>query len=316
MKLKNMHVKIQNAKDSFWSFCQGINSDIKRGDPNTWSSRWPAHPGNGIFSSFGFNHSQFCWQTRCLAAVKKAFASIWGTNDLLVSFDAGNVFRPWKVNPLWLTDSNWWHVDQNSIIGPERQGRVCVQGFVTYYDATEVTGGLCVIPGSHKYHSEVCARADSAKFKMDYVSIRPSDPLLQENDGVLVLAKAGDLILWDSRTVHCNTHALNPSPPAHSTSTLAEHATHEDNKDIIRLVSYVCMLPRSLATQKVIESRKAAFLSRTPTSHWPTKEVTSYASTRGHQVNLRECPKDMLYLVGYTDEEIAAAHTEWQCSIQ
>lgn len=32
--------------------------------------------------------------------------------DLIVSFDGGNAFRPWKIKPEWSTDGGWWHVDQ------------------------------------------------------------------------------------------------------------------------------------------------------------------------------------------------------------
>ena len=35
--------------------------------------------------------------------VQESFAAIWGTEDLLVSFDGGNIFRPWRYNPEWLT---------------------------------------------------------------------------------------------------------------------------------------------------------------------------------------------------------------------
>jgi hypothetical protein len=79
---------------------------------------------------------------------------------------------------------------QNSRRGSSRSGRVCVQGLVTYFDATADTGGLCVIPGSHRDHDALCARAASAKAGIDFVSVAADDPILS-GGGVLVCARAG-----------------------------------------------------------------------------------------------------------------------------
>jgi ectoine hydroxylase-related dioxygenase (phytanoyl-CoA dioxygenase family) len=65
----------------------------------------------------------------------------------------------------WLTFGGWWHVDQNAKNESSR-GKVCFQGQVSYYDADEFTGGLCVVAGSHKYHNELCARYDEQAFKV------------------------------------------------------------------------------------------------------------------------------------------------------
>jgi hypothetical protein len=76
-----------------------------------------------------------------------------------------------------------------------------VQGLVTYYDATEDTGGLCVIPASHRAHDELCNRSASAKSLIDFVSVNAHDPILS-GGGILVCAQAGG-------TGRCATH----SPP-------------------------------------------------------------------------------------------------------
>ena len=74
----------------------------------------------------------------------------------------------------------------------------------------------------------------------------------------LVVAQAGDLILWDSRTVHCNTPALeNP--------TEAEHPT----TDFLRIASYVCMTPREFSDPTVVRVRERAYDNRMTTGHWP-----------------------------------------------
>ena len=81
-------------------------------------------------------------------------------------------------------------LNQNSRRGPSRSGRVCVQGLVTYTDATADTGGLCVIPGSHLDHDKLCERARSARAGSDFVSVDADDPILKCG-GVFVCAQAG-----------------------------------------------------------------------------------------------------------------------------
>jgi ectoine hydroxylase-related dioxygenase (phytanoyl-CoA dioxygenase family) len=90
-----------------------------------------------------------------------------------------------------------YHVDQNAY-RPGRKGKVCVQGLVTLLAANEHTGGLTVIPGSHRHHTEMCERSSMAKHIGDFIPIDNQDPLL-ENGALLLCAEAGDLIVWDSR---------------------------------------------------------------------------------------------------------------------
>eukprot|EP01038_Epipyxis_sp_PR26KG_P014112 gene14112-18933_t len=365
--------EISDAKSSFWNYCESTILGLDRNDPKTWDEKhWPSDKINGITNFHGFNHSNFMWNSRLLPKVKEAFKLLWATNDLIVSFDAGNAFRPWQYDPEWLTKGGWWHIDQNSTIGPHRAGLICVQGLVTYYDANENTGGLCVIPFSHLQHDEICSRSPYSKLKIDFVQIEESDPITQM-DKYLICAKEGDLILWDSRLVHCNTPALTYSTnnkkssdiinQSHSMNESASSQTIQnenndemisslnefsndtvdnstdinknikDNNDdsnnndsnnnnakkvieIIRLVSYVCMLPRRLASVDVLTRRINGFKMHLPTSHWPTQriEIEHFAS-RGPDIDLQSCPKEMLRLVGYSEYQIKKIKGESVCII-
>jgi ectoine hydroxylase-related dioxygenase (phytanoyl-CoA dioxygenase family) len=314
---------LESGKDSFWSFWEKekFKGALDRNDMHTWKN-WMANVATGILiSSRAANHNDFLWGARTLPIVKKTFSKIWGDDNLIVSYDAGGVFRPWKYNIQWLTNGGWWHVDQNHTKGPHRQGRVTVQGLVTYYDATPETGGLCVIPGSHLSHQEVCERAPSAKIKVDYVAIPAGDPILRSQEPVLVCAKAGDLILWDSRTVHCNTPALHmgdyfnklleksttPSTdPAHAQAQLVQPFVEESMEgqpaELLRLVAYVCMVPASHASQELLHQRKQAFLHKLPTSHYPTYEIAFFPKEWVAPWTTR---REVLELVGFSDWEIA-----------
>mmetsp|Transcript_21500 Transcript_21500/g.38630 ORF Transcript_21500/g.38630 Transcript_21500/m.38630 type:complete len:159 (+) Transcript_21500:856-1332(+) len=91
----------------------------------------------------------------------------------------------------------------------------------------------------------------------DYVSISEDDPVM-DLPKKLVVAQAGDLILWDSRTVHCNTPALETPTEAEQPST-----------EFLRVASYVCMTPRELSDPTTVQLRQRAYNNRMTTGHWP-----------------------------------------------
>ena len=71
-----------------------------------------------------------------------AFAKLWGTDELLVSFDGMNLTLPTKdLQPT----TPWPHVDQN----PNRKGMQCVQGILNLAPNGPDDGGLVVLKGSH-----------------------------------------------------------------------------------------------------------------------------------------------------------------------
>lgn len=178
--------QVEKAKELFWAYHEMVGSNAKRDDPSTWDSQnWIGSKDVGIIRSPSFCHSEFLWFARTLPKVKQCFGLIWNDEDLLVSFDAGNAYRPWRYDPQWVTQGNWWHVDQNSLKGKSREGKVCVQGLMSFYDATEESGGLCVVPRSHHLHNEVCTRnSNSAKMMYDYVYLDSRDPALQSEQAV------------------------------------------------------------------------------------------------------------------------------------
>ena len=314
---------IAQGKLDFWNHVERIGH-LKRNDATTWDNEnWLPSKKTGIFNTHGINHSSLCWNIRCLPKVRQAFGAVWQTEELIVSFDACNVFRPWSAHRHWKTMGGWWHVDQNALNPDEpRRGKVCVQGLVTLYDTDQTTGGLCVIPGSHRLHDDFCQRVPGAEMMGDFVQIPLRDKVLQENDGRLVGAKAGDLILWDSRTIHCNTPALPTSARVNSTMPRAEpeHRSEDSNReesapeDIIRLVVYVCMLPHSLASPAILEQRKFQFLARMGTSHWPVSHSATVETILSQRIPPCElvddvvdpaaCSNEMLRLVGYSQSEI------------
>lgn len=264
---------IAKAKSLMWDYLESAtHMQVKRQDSATWGkeSGWLPSQGNGLLGGRGFEHSAFCWHTRLLPGVKQAFQAIWDSSDLIVSFDGGNVFRPWKTKPEWRTEGGWWHVDQNASL-PGKDGRVCVQGLVTFTDATPATGGLCVIPGSHNHFEAVCQRAYSHQLPCDFVPVQPGDPVF-DLGGKLVCAKAGDLLLWDSRCVHCNTPGVTETENHvgdKNRMNFESSAAESAEAELLRVVGYVCMTPASWAPEDVLRKRKDAFINKVGTNHWP-----------------------------------------------
>lgn len=102
--------RVARGKEEFWDFMESctqslhskgkVKTPLDRSRVETWDGQqWLPSKTNGIMRAYGFNHSDFLWNTRMLPKVKKAFQVVWDTDDLIVSFDAGNAFRPWKYNP-------------------------------------------------------------------------------------------------------------------------------------------------------------------------------------------------------------------------
>eukprot|EP00418_Pyrodinium_bahamense_P018502 CAMPEP_0179103700 /NCGR_PEP_ID=MMETSP0796-20121207/48063_1 /TAXON_ID=73915 /ORGANISM="Pyrodinium bahamense, Strain pbaha01" /LENGTH=365 /DNA_ID=CAMNT_0020801615 /DNA_START=1 /DNA_END=1095 /DNA_ORIENTATION=+ len=268
--------ELEKAEALLWDFMTSCGSGIKRGMPSTWAlpafsradvdsvadrkvARWPAEEGTGIISCNAIGQSAFMWYLRGLPRLRKAFSHVFGTNDLLTSFDGAGVFRPYGHDASWKSKSTWFHVDQ----GDGKHGFHCVQGLVSLTAATAETGGLVVVPGSHLCHEELLQRPENRGAGRLHVA--EGDPVLREwsrgaAGAILVPLQPGDAVLWDSRTVHCSTHALRDAPPE------VLHGTR-----LLRAVGYVSMSPTAWATRSTMQIRNDLFLE----SRRPLKNVTT-----------------------------------------
>ena len=63
----------------------------------------------------------------------------------------------------------------------------------------------------------------------------------------------GDLLLWDSRTIHCSN----------SGSKLDNNTT-----DLIRAASLICMMPKELSSEDILEKRREAVEKLISTTNW------------------------------------------------
>lgn len=249
------------ALDLTWNYLEQLGTGIDRNDMSTWGDdRWPIVTSGGIIPSLGIGHSEAQWFTRSVPAIKRAFAAIWDDDDLLVSFDGMALWRPTDVDPAWETTrgGSWLHVDQHPITRP---GMHCVQGAVSLMPSSPAAGGNILIPGSHKWFADIpkqyADRLGRLPDWLDHFRFPVDDPRLQETPPVMCHLEAGDMMLWDSRTVHCSSPGIEPAAPSDATTPA-----------LIRAASLVCMMPKSRADDDVIAQRRAAVAARISTTNW------------------------------------------------
>jgi len=248
------------ALSLLWDFLEASDArnQIDRDDCSSWQDSrqsdcgWPGRK-DGYLQSRGIGQSAFMWYLRGLPQTREVFESIWGTEAVVTSFDGATVCRPVGLDKTWKTSSrHWYHVDQ----AHSKRGLHLIQGMVTLTDSTEGHGGLVVVPGSHKFHSEVLRKYE-AKDKKDYIQLKADDDLLKEGGGPkLVVARAGDLILWDSRTIHCNTAPLKPDPD-------------QSKRDLLRVAAYISMTPAAWCPKDTRLQRSMATRNWVTSNHWP-----------------------------------------------
>jgi ectoine hydroxylase-related dioxygenase (phytanoyl-CoA dioxygenase family) len=250
--------EVSKMKEGIWDTLEYLSSwcdvPINRNNPESWKTWYKFHPAhNMLLQNYSVGHAQFIWNIRQNTNVVNVFSKIWSTKpeDLITSYDALSFHLPPEITGKgWYKDNDWFHVDASYT----RTEFDCVQGFVTGYDINEDDATLSVLEGSHKLHSKYAENFE-IKTENDWNRLSNEDlEFYYENNCTRynVKASAGSLVLWDSRTVHCGMEPLK--------------TRKEPN---FRLVTYVCMTPRSKCNEKTLEFRRNAFDNLYMTTHCP-----------------------------------------------
>ena len=188
------------------------------------------------------------WDMRLEPGVVDAFAKIWGTNELLVSFDSLNVTFPGRKDKP--PRAPWPHVDQS----PMKRGLHCVQGIINLSQVGPEDGSLMLLPKSSELFGEFfdTQTAPQSWEAKDWRRFSENEMTWWKQKGLRptkVQANPGDLILWDSRTVHWGGEPTEKS-------------------DVIRTVVYASYSPAKLATREALEEKKRVFELHGATTHW------------------------------------------------
>ncbi len=196
--------QISSAIDGMYSWLYDVwESDYDRIDinnPQTYRNYYKLLPlHSGMLQHHGIGHQQFVWDIRQNSNVIKTFETIWSDPDLLVSFDGVNfVFPPEITNKGYYQGGQWFHTDQSS----EKKGLHCIQGMINLYDVTKGDGTLSILTGSNNLHEHFFTEKNITE-KSDWYKISDQDLQWFIDKGCQwknVLAPAGSMILWDSRT--------------------------------------------------------------------------------------------------------------------
>eukprot|EP01088_Endostelium_zonatum_P006215 TRINITY_DN1831_c0_g1_i1.p1 TRINITY_DN1831_c0_g1~~TRINITY_DN1831_c0_g1_i1.p1 ORF type:complete len:327 (-),score=68.06 TRINITY_DN1831_c0_g1_i1:76-1056(-) len=264
--------ELNKGKSLAWDFLEGLpNAGIKRNDYKTWNHNWPDIYNKGILVEDAVGQSEFLWFVRSNENVQKVYRKIWETDELATSFDGFGIHRPFEYNKNWITTGGWYHLDQN---GGDKPNKICIQGLVNFYDSGEDDGGLIVVPDSVKIFKDIFK---TRTYKGDFVMLHKNDEKgIWRNEAkhlqpIKIVADAGDMLLWDSRTIHCNT-------PARTSRKLPTDGSQLEPR---RLVAYVCMIPMNRLNKTIKEKRVQGYLQGATTTHWPEEcEIGGRINTR------------------------------------
>lgn len=191
---------------SAWSWLEGFPYGFDRNDLSTWTAdRLPFGQDRGLYNRYSVNHEDFVWKIRSEPGVVATFAAIWGTEDLIASFDGMNVSLP--VNPTSgrkdiETTQPWPHIDQNPRTVENLE---LYQGIANMAKNGPNDGGLVVLKGSHLLHRQHFEKIGGFRAKGDAgvgengYNFEKQDAEWYREQGceeVKICAEAGDLILW------------------------------------------------------------------------------------------------------------------------
>ncbi|EUC42417.1 hypothetical protein COCMIDRAFT_103571 [Bipolaris oryzae ATCC 44560] len=256
-----------------WLQSFGLGFDPK--DESTWTAdHLPVSFKGGMYFAYASTHEKFVWEARTEPKVVDVFTKLWGTDELLCSFDGMNITLPRQKDLNW---SPWPHCDQNE----NRKGMQCVQGLLNFQPNGPKDGGLILMKGSSKLFDEFF----SEKREQDEHEDKPPPEeemrdlfIFKEEDVKWFESKGctlqkmnldpGDLVLWDSRTMH--------------------YAAHPQG-DLIRHVQYICMTPRKFAKEEDVKLKAELFQKFQGTTHWPHCNIHKAGPPLR---NGKLCPKD------------------------
>jgi hypothetical protein len=237
-----------------WDYLEHITQKwerpIRREDETTWREFYKLFPKHSmLLQHFEIGHAQFSWDVRQNPKIVEIFQTLW-EEDLLVSFDGASFHLPPEITGRGWHKNTWYHCDQ-SFARPDFE---CVQGYVTGVDVEEGDATLSLFKGSHKLHSAF-KEAHGITDKKDWYKLNAEEQMFYNDCEIVnIQCPKGSVVLWDSRTIHCGIEArkgrANPK---------------------LRIITYLCYMPRSMATPANLKKKKQAFTDRRTTSHYPCK---------------------------------------------
>jgi hypothetical protein len=181
--------------------CQQLVSVLENeiGVPTHDPSRWDCYGGEmqDLIPIWGH---QAQWNIRQHPNLHRIWASLWRTQHLCVSLDSCRFTPPWKPGHAEPYDIHWDH-------DPRDADRRMFQGVLALTDTAVNQGGFRCVPSLYRDHNAwprtPVVDADGAENWLADTADR---------EIVHVPARAGDLIVWDSRLAHGNSRNTSCTP--------------------------------------------------------------------------------------------------------
>ncbi len=262
----------KNMADGIVQYFEHITKNwetpFKLEDRESWREFYKLMPLHSmLIQHWEVGHIQASWDLRQNPKIVNIFANFWKVKpeELLVSFD-GLSFHlpPEETNKGWFRQP-WFHTDQSYT----RNEFECLQSWVTALDINEGDATLMVLEGSNKYHAD-CAKHFNITDKTDWYKLNEKEIEFYKLkcDPVRITCKRGDLVLFDSRVIHCGVEAVK--------------GRKEEN---FRAIIYLCYLPR-LNTD--VKKKQKAFKELRTTKHHPCKSLLFSKNPRTYGAELPE----------------------------
>ncbi|EKX51841.1 hypothetical protein GUITHDRAFT_134183 [Guillardia theta CCMP2712] len=306
------------AVDLAWDFVEAASkaknrvlkgdysNHVDRADPDTWhNGNWPRCVEGGIIPFCGAGQSRCAWYVRSHHKIREVFAGLWQTEDLVVSFDGLLLWRDWRtLNRMeYRTEEGWFHIDQNP---RKKQDFCCVQGLVNLLPNSGYIEGNVLVAGSHlsfPHHFLQHTDEDLRTFYLsrldqvqdeDWLEVHPKDSLLH-NNVICCHLDAGDLLLWDSRVVHCSyPSAIGATREEQAELSSGDRMVLEHAKGLTRAAVMVCYVPAERVDARIKEERVEAVGRGATLSHWPDKLQALGAEQQADAEKEREMIEDMM----------------------
>jgi hypothetical protein len=110
--------------------------------------------------------------------------------------------------------------------------------------------------GTHLEHQAFFAQHARRDQASDWYKLSAEESARYQDRAVKVCAEPGDFLLWDSRTLHCNTVP--------------------ERKTAIRACVYACMLPQQRVGHDIRLKRRAAWEGLRTSSHHPAEGFRTF----------------------------------------
>ncbi len=252
-----------SAFSGMWDFLEYITQKwkvpISRKKKESWKGFYSLFPLHSmLIQYFSIGHFPFAWEVRKNEKILSVFAELWGCEkeDLLSSFDGSSFSLPPEVTGRgWDRGNEWFHTDQSF----SRDEFDSVQSFVSLLDTNIGDATLSFLEGSNSFHHTfyeeyLHSNADSNE---DWYKLNTQERKWFLSKGCTphkIMCKKGDLVLWDSRTIHCGVEP------------------QKKRKELnFRAVVYCCYTPKEWSTPSSIAKKRKAFIEGRTTSHYPHK---------------------------------------------